>query len=102
MIAAAYRIDLYLPGRSSLKEKRQVLRSLRARLPDQYGAAFAEVADQDVHQRAVLGLALVSESHRELRERENAMLNFLRQQHEFEVLDVRRAEVNPETEGSHG
>lgn len=49
-------IQIHLPGVSSLKEKRQVLRSLKDRLRQHYNVSVAEVDHQDLWQRATLGI----------------------------------------------
>jgi len=60
MYVAAYRVTLYLPASDSLKDKRQVVRSLLQRLRNSFEIAAAEVEEQDKRQIAVLGLAAVS------------------------------------------
>ncbi|MCI0396678.1 MAG: DUF503 domain-containing protein [Chloroflexi bacterium] len=52
-------ITLQLHGVRSLKEKRQVVKSVLARLPQQFNVAVAEVDGQDVWQTAVISLATV-------------------------------------------
>ena len=53
-------MTLHLAASESLKDKRQVLRSLQERLRRQFNVAVAEVEEQDVWQTAVLGLVVVS------------------------------------------
>lgn len=53
-------VTVHLPASRSLKDKRQVIRSLSERLRRQFNVAVAEVEDQDIWQSAVLGLAVVS------------------------------------------
>lgn len=60
MFVGASRITLHLPASQSLKDKRQVVRSLLARLRNQFEVAAAEVDTQDLRQLATLGLAYVS------------------------------------------
>ena len=60
MFVGACRITLHLPASQSLKDKRQVVRSLLARLRNQFNVAAAEVDEQDLRQLAVLGLSCVS------------------------------------------
>jgi uncharacterized protein YlxP (DUF503 family) len=60
MFVGVARITLHLPASQSLKDKRQVVRSLLARLRNQFEVAAAEVESQDRRQLAVLGLAYVS------------------------------------------
>ncbi len=59
MIVATCVIKLQLDGVSSLKEKRSILKSVLARLTNQFNVAAAEVDCQDVWQTAVIGLAAV-------------------------------------------
>ena len=49
-------IQIYLPAIGSLKEKRQILRSLKDRLRGQYNVSVAEIDHQDLWQRATLGI----------------------------------------------
>ncbi len=64
MYVGTCRLTLHLPASQSLKDKRQVLRSLLPRLRNQFEVAAAEVGSQDLRQLAVLGLAYVSSSAR--------------------------------------
>ena len=50
------RVSLYLPGVQSLKGKRQIARSINARIRNQFNVAVAEVEDQDLWQRLTLGI----------------------------------------------
>jgi uncharacterized protein YlxP (DUF503 family) len=53
-------LQLRIPASSSLKDKRQVLRSVIARVHREFNVSIAEVAQQDSHQLATLALACVS------------------------------------------
>jgi hypothetical protein len=55
-------IDLRLPGNGSLKGKRRVIKSIVTRVTREFNVSVAEVEDQDLWQRAVLGVACVSSS----------------------------------------
>jgi len=52
-------LELYIPGVTSLKGKRQVTKSLVQRLRNKFNVSIAEVGDQDLWQRVKLGLAVV-------------------------------------------
>jgi hypothetical protein len=54
-------LELFLPGSQSLKDKRMVLRRLKDRL-GAFNVAVAEVAHQDLWQRAGLGVVTVAGS----------------------------------------
>ena len=55
-------IELRLPGISSLKGKRRVVKSIVTRVGRQFNVSIAEVEAQNVWQRAVLGVTCVSAS----------------------------------------
>lgn len=52
-------IELGLGGISSLKDKRRILKSVLARLSNQFNISVAEVDYHDVWQSAVIGIAAV-------------------------------------------
>jgi uncharacterized protein YlxP (DUF503 family) len=64
MVVVSLTWELSLPGCSSLKEKRSVIRSLRDRLRNAFNVSVAETALQDVHERAELTIALVASDGR--------------------------------------
>jgi uncharacterized protein YlxP (DUF503 family) len=53
-------LDVLLGDVHSLKEKRGVVRPVVAELARRHGVSVAEVGLQDLHRRALLGVALVS------------------------------------------
>lgn len=60
MFVGTCRVTLHIAMSQSLKDKRQVVRSVLQRLRNQFEVAAAEVDAQDLRQLAVLGLASVS------------------------------------------
>lgn len=60
MIVGLCTVELLIPDAQSLKDKRQVLQSLKSRLRDKFNVSVAEVGDQDLWQKAILGLACVA------------------------------------------
>ena len=55
-------LELRIEGAHSLKDKRQVLRSLKDRLRSQFNVAVAELDHTDLWQRATLGVVSISDS----------------------------------------
>lgn len=68
VIVGYCRVELYLAGVTSLKEKRSILKSMLARMRQQFNVSAAEVAQNDVHQSAVIAFATVSNSARHVQE----------------------------------
>ncbi len=57
-------LELHLPEAHSLKDKRQVLRSLKDRLRQDFNVAVAELDFEDTWQRSVVGVVtLANEEH---------------------------------------
>src|SRR2546430_12610990 len=62
MVIGVCEITLHLPDSHSLKEKRQIVKSIIARVRNQFEVAIAEVDENDRWQIAVLGVSCVSNS----------------------------------------
>jgi uncharacterized protein YlxP (DUF503 family) len=60
MVVGICTLSLRIAGSHSLKDKRQVLRSVEARVRNQFNVSIAEVDNQDSWQLATLALACVS------------------------------------------
>ncbi len=56
--------QLELPGVSSLKEKRRILKSLFARLKNDFNISISEVGDNDILRNAKVGVAIVTNSNK--------------------------------------
>ena len=77
MIVGTLLLELRLPGNQSLKGKRQVVKSLIARLHNRYNVAAAEVENNDRWQVATLGIACVSNNAAHAREILESVVNFV-------------------------
>jgi uncharacterized protein YlxP (DUF503 family) len=62
MFVGIARLELRLPGCTSLKEKRSALRGLNTLIRQKFNAAVAEVDNQDLHQRATVGVSVIAET----------------------------------------
>jgi uncharacterized protein YlxP (DUF503 family) len=60
MVIGLLTVDLHLPGARSLKDKRQVLRSIESRVRGRFNVSIAEVEYQDLWQRARLAVVSVN------------------------------------------
>ncbi len=60
MVVGVMTWELHLPESHSLKDKRQVLRSLKDRLRARFNVSTAETDHQELWQRAALTVAVVS------------------------------------------
>ena len=88
MYVAALRVELRIPNVHSLKEKRQVLRSLKAMLADRFPVAVAEVGFQDAWQRTTIGIAAVAPQSGHLDRLLHTVEESIRHRDDVEILEV--------------
>lgn len=79
-------VQLYLSQSRSLKDKRQVVKSLKDRLRSRFNVAVAEVEHQDLWQRGTLGLAVISTEADHAREMLDEAVRFVEQDLRVQVL----------------
>lgn len=89
MIVGICRVELYLSDSQSLKNKRQVLLSLKDRLREKFNLSVAEVDGQDLWQKAVLGLACIANEGRHVNQVLDQALNLIRSQPAVEIVQSR-------------
>ncbi len=88
MNVGACRISLRLPGTASLKDKRQIVKSITQRVRNKYNVSVAEVDDNDRWQIASLGICVVSNSSRHANEVLSKVVRFIEESRpDLEVLD---------------
>jgi uncharacterized protein len=95
MTVGVARVTLYLEGSQSLKDKRQVVRSLTKRVQNQFNAAIAEVEDLDDMRVATLGIATLSNSAAHVDQMLASVIGFIERNVEFGVLGEVETELIP-------
>jgi len=87
MIVGSLRVRLLLRQSHSLKDKRQVVRSIKDRLKNAFNVSVAEVEAEDNRQLAVLGLAMVGNQAHHVKTTLEEILAALRSHPVAELLD---------------
>jgi uncharacterized protein YlxP (DUF503 family) len=77
MFVCVARLTLQIPDSGSLKAKRQVLRRVMDRVKARFNAAIAEVDDNDLWQKATLGLSVVGNDRRHVDEQMAKIIHFI-------------------------
>ena len=70
-----------------MKGKRRVVKSLMERVRHKFEAAVAEVGDNDLWQKARIGVALVGNDSQLLNTRLQQIMTFMENQHLVEIID---------------
>ncbi|MDX2022695.1 MAG: DUF503 domain-containing protein [Deltaproteobacteria bacterium] len=88
MVVGIARLTFFIPASHSLKDKRMVVRRVKDKVRARFNAAIAEVSDQDVWQKGVLGVAVVGNESRFVGQALDEVVRLIRA--EAEVTNVER------------
>lgn len=77
MVVGTCRVELRIPDSSSLKGKRQVLRSIKDRVRSRFNVSIAEVGYLEEWQRATLAVACVSNEAKAVDEMLSKVVDFI-------------------------
>ncbi len=91
MVVGVATVEIYLAENGSLKGKRQVVQSVKERVKQRFNVSIAEVGNQELWQRAVLGIACVGTDGRFVSEVLDKAVGVIRSNPELEVL---RSEID--------
>lgn len=81
-------VRLRLPENHSLKGKRQVVKSVIARVRAQFNVSVAELDDQDLWQKATIGVSCISNHGQQANEVLNRVADFIAHSRlEAELID---------------
>ncbi len=82
-------VELFLPESSSLKEKRQAIRSIKDRLRSNFNVSVAEVNHQDLWQRSDIAVVCVGESRAFVEESISKVRSFMERYFPHMVINQR-------------
>ncbi|WP_068670712.1 DUF503 domain-containing protein [Thermosulfurimonas dismutans] len=92
MVVGVVRMEFFIPGNNSLKGKRQLVKSLLHRLEARFKKlSVAEVDEQDLWQKAVIGISTVGTDKALVDRRLNQVLSFVE---DFDGLELVSAEID--------
>lgn len=81
-------IKCRMPENSSLKDKRQIIKSITSRLRNKFNISVAEVGDNDQWQLATIGICCISNDKRYTNTVLSNVVNFVEgSRFELEILD---------------
>lgn len=80
-------LTLYIPGALNLKDKRQIIQSITARIR-RFNVSIAEVGCLDQWQIAELGMAMVSNDYSYLGSLQQEIIKLIEEQYPVEITDV--------------
>ncbi len=81
--------ELYIPGVTSLKGKRRVIKSLVHRLRNRFNLSVSEIGYQDLWQRSELGMAVVCHNGAGADSIMEKIFAFIEAEKEIEIIATR-------------
>jgi len=88
MVVGIGSIVLRIPGNTSLKGKRKIVKGVIARLQSTFNVSAAEVGANDNQKRAEIGVAFVGNDRRRINSKIDNALNFVEAMEVAEVIDT--------------
>ena len=86
MIVGLCTVELHFPDAQSLKSKRKVLVSLKARLQNRFNISIAEIGESHLWQKAVLGIASIANDTGRVNQTLDHVLNDIQAHPSLEML----------------
>ncbi|NLJ58542.1 MAG: DUF503 domain-containing protein [Tissierellia bacterium] len=90
MIVCSCEIEILIYQANSLKEKRQVVKSIIERIKSKFNASVAEVGYNDLWNRALVGVAVVSNNKKICQSSVDKILSFIDNDERVEILNYNR------------
>ena len=87
MTVGILRVEIYIPGVGSLKEKRKIVKSLKDKVRHHYNVSVAEVDYSDKWQRSVIGIAQIGNDSGYIGKNLDTIYRWLTESYEIQVID---------------
>jgi len=88
MIVGVLIIDLYVDGCNSLKGKRQIIKSLKTRIQNNFNISITELGDRDLWQRSKLGVTCGANDRASIDAILNKVIEFIQKEKAVSIIDA--------------
>jgi len=88
MFVGVCTLELYIFHAYSLKDKRQVIKSIIDRLKSRYNISIAEVGHNDVWNKSEIGISCVSNSKSQINEVFNKIVDFIDNDERVDITNI--------------
>ena len=78
----------------SLKEKRMVVKSIVQKLKNKFNISVAEVEDQDIHNKIVIGIAGICANSAQVDSTMEHIITFIECNTDAEIIDIKKEDIN--------
>ena len=88
MLVGTLCVQVYIPGATSLKDKRRIVKGMIAKVQNRFNVSIAELDSEDLWRRATIGIAMIGDSQEHIERQLQLVLNFLDAEVRWEVVQV--------------
>ena len=86
MVVGVCQLDLLIPDNHSLKGKRHVIRKVIDQVKHRFNVSISEVGDNDLWQRALIGICAVGNDRRHINSSLDKVIDFVEKMHMVEMV----------------
>lgn len=90
MLVGTLLVQVYVPGATSLKDKRQVVKGMIAKIQNRFNVSIAELNSESLWQRATIGVAIIGDDRDHIERQLQLVLNFMDSEPRWEVFQVQK------------
>jgi len=94
MVIGICQLDLRIPENHSLKGKRHVIRKLIDRVKPRFNVAISEVGDNDLWQRAKIGICTVGNDRQHINSSLDKIIDFIEKMNLVEMVNTEMEIIN--------
>jgi hypothetical protein len=88
MLVGTFVVQVHIPGATSLKDKRRIVKGMIAKVQNRFNVSIVELNSGDLWQRATIGIAMVGDNQDHIERQLQLLLNFLDAEPRWEVTQV--------------
>lgn len=88
MIVKSIIIQILILDSFSLKDKRSVIKSMIEKSRRKFNISIAEVDDNDILNKATIGISFVSNDSKQLEKSMNQVIKFIELNYEIEIIQI--------------
>lgn len=88
MLVGTLVVQVYIPSSTSLKDKRQVVKSVIHRVQNRFNVSVVELNNEDLWQRATVGVAIAGDNQEYIQRQLQLVLNFMDGEPRWEILQA--------------
>jgi len=89
MLLGICTINLYFSNSQSLKDKRNIIKSVKSRIRNHFNVSVSEINNHDLWKNTTLGIACIGNEKRYLNDVINEVIKFIENQNKLQLLDFK-------------